>query len=586
MHRSARLPTVVVAILAAFSSSLAVASEPSAVEQATALLAKGDPVGAIDVLESAIGTASPRERARLLAPLHAAYESALRTAVAESRDQDAERFRENLKILDRKNKLPRPPAPPTSIAVSPSDLPAWDGPQPAATGSEERHTAPLPSIRKPAPRPMAPLGADPPTDAPALPLDVDVTRTTPAGELEKADNDFRAKRFLDAGRVYEQLARERQLPDVRKDAWAYCLCAAVVERLNTGPKSPEEWASIRAEIDRIRKLSPKNWYGEYLRNLVAERTGPNRTSRSRKVVLRGASPDEPASPRPVAVTPRAANPQDDSPAPAAPVAATRIGKPGTPINNWKVWDTANFRILHTDDALADKVARVAETTRDEQTKRWAAPVSSAWTPRCDIYLYPSASFFHQITGQPEESPGFSTMGINSGRIVARRINLRADNPKLLAAILPHEVTHVLLADLFPSEQIPRWADEGMAVLSEPMTEQHLRAAELEEPLQSGRLFRLQDLMIMDYPDGRHWGLYYAQSVSLTHFLVSQGTPAQFVRFVRDSQRNGVETELKRTYHIQGFDDLDKRWRAHAKSVNTQLASARPSSRPKEPLGDR
>ena len=48
-----------------------------------------------------------------------------------------------------------------------------------------------------------------------------------------------------------------------------------------------------------------------------------------------------------------------------------------------------------------------------------------------------------------------------------RTNLRADHPQVLTAILPHEVTHVVLADLFTTQQIPRWADEGMAVLAEP-----------------------------------------------------------------------------------------------------------------------
>ncbi len=52
----------------------------------------------------------------------------------------------------------------------------------------------------------------------------------------------------------------------------------------------------------------------------------------------------------------------------------------------------------------------------------------------------------------------------------------------MTAILPHEVTHVVLADLFTTQQIPRWADEGIAVLAEPNAEQEIRAAELQEPL--------------------------------------------------------------------------------------------------------
>ena len=136
------------------------------------------------------------------------------------------------------------------------------------------------------------------------------------------------------------------------------------------------------------------------------------------------------------------------------------------------------------------------------------------------------------------------MMCNGNRVVARRINLRADHPQLLTAILPHEVTHVVLADLFTVQQIPRWADEGIAVLAEPHAEQQLRAAELQEPLEAGRVFDLGKLMAMDYPDAKDWSLYYAQSVSLTRFLVEQGPPEQFVQFVRNSQRDGIEGALR------------------------------------------
>src|SRR4030095_14264065 len=135
---------------------------------------------------------------------------------------------------------------------------------------------------------------------------------------------------------------------------------------------------------------------------------------------------------------------------------------------------------------------------ESQIRRWygSAP-KGPWTPKCDIYLYPTPRLFSQMTGQPEESPGFSTMGMNGGRIIARRVNLRVDHPNLLRAILPHEITHVVLAALFPHQQIPRWADEGMAVLAEPLAEQHLRATDLNQPLSTGQLFKLDQLMVMD-----------------------------------------------------------------------------------------
>ncbi len=90
-----------------------------------------------------------------------------------------------------------------------------------------------------------------------------------------------------------------------------------------------------------------------------------------------------------------------------------------------------------------------------------------------------------------------------------------------------------------------------------------------DPLSRGELFKLADLMVMDYPDGRFWALYYAQSVSLTRFLVELRSPTEFIQFVQASQKNGVEPELRRIYKIDGFADLQRRWIEHAKSATSE-----------------
>jgi hypothetical protein len=251
---------------------------------------------------------------------------------------------------------------------------------------------------------------------------------------------------------------------------------------------------------------------------------------------------------------------------------------------WQVRETANFTIHHTDPTLAEQAARTAETIRAQQSKRWGSTATrSTWTPRCEIFLFPTSGEFARMTGQPETSPGFSTMEIQAGRISARRVNLRADHPQLIAAILPHEVTHVVLADLFTQQQIPRWADEGMAVLAEPLNEQISRTTGLTGPLKEGRVFKLSELMAIDYPSAEAWSLYYAQSVSLTQFLVDQGTHEQFVRFVRGAQQKGVEESLRSVYKIASFSELENRWQAFARrQVGEATASSRGAGSDTEP----
>jgi hypothetical protein len=631
MYRLARCCPNCLCLLLLTTLSAAAQTQSSPVEQASSLLAQGQFVRAIDALEAALPTTPANERPRLIAKLRECYEQAIKTATANGNSTEVEIYTENLKILNRKPGPPHPAAEPAPVSEQVAAATRNSLPLPASEPPKNREllaTLPVGNAR---------AGADPLEQSNITEAKPTTTRPGTAGSgdprrtvggprrsadaetagvgtgltgdplaagsgdphrtvgdphrivedprqaaddiLVAADKAYREERYAEAGRLYAKLAASKMLPTTRNEALVYCRVLEIRARVYVGPKSEAEWAAIRREIQELKQIrrSPKNWTPEYLESLVAERSAQNRKPSTRKVTFRGASPDEEspaaANDRPSAVAPPRRITAPPAPPPAPLTAAEKIGQPGAPINSWHVWDTPNFRILHANDALAEKVARVCETTRSAQMKHWLGRVpAGSWTPRCDVYLYPTPEQFHKMTDQPEDSPGFSTMGTNGGRVVARRMNLRADHPKLLSAILPHEITHVLLADLFPDEQIPRWADEGMAVLSEPVGEQHLRAAELTGPLETGRLFRLQDLMVMDYPDGRFWGLYYAQSVSVTKFIVSRGTPAQFIQFVRESQKNSVESALSRVYQINGFNDLEKQWRRHAASTTTALAA--------------
>jgi hypothetical protein len=434
--------------------------------------------------------------------------------------------------------------------------------------------------------------AVPPPSRPGPKADVaprPAAESTTAQLLRSADSAYLKGLYLDANAHYGALAKVGKLPDDRRNNWAYCRAAEVLRRINAKPSAAKEWAEIHREIAAIKALNPKFWYAEYLRNLATEESrGAPKPPKGR--VVRGAMPETdeaPATPSRVRDLTR--------PAPAAPARppVARPGKPGafamaipptdTPpmltsqgdSGRWKVKESANFVIFHDDPALADRISDAAEAARDAMTRKWTgSPPPRPWSPKCELYLYPNAAIFAQVTRQPIESPGFSTMESNGSAVTGRRIKLRADAANLVEAVVPHEVTHVLLADLFPARQIPRWADEGISVLSEPLPEQEKRIGDLDAPLNGGRIFTVEALMVNDYPEGKYWPLYYAQSVSLTRFLVDQGKPGQFIDFLQGSQRNGVESELKRVYGFENYADLQARWLAYAKESSSARIAAR------------
>src|SRR2546423_9176713 len=100
---------------------------------------------------------------------------------------------------------------------------------------------------------------------------------------------------------------------------------------------------------------------------------------------------------------------------------------------------------------------------------------------------------------------------------------------MMEAVLPHETTHVVLAGMFGNHDVPRWADEGIAVLTEPSFKVELHRRNLEKNHQEGLLFGVLELMqLRDYPPARRIGAFYAQSVCLVEFMAVMSGPLDLI----------------------------------------------------------
>ncbi len=388
MHRPilAALRVAPLLLLAPFAA----AGDPRALEQAHQLLERNEARAAAEVLEAALPTAAS-DRPALLQLLRQAYEAAARQAEAANNPRDAELFRDNLAILNRKQ--------------NPKDKPPSDEAIERASAEAVKQAEPLqtPVPAEPAPDPIevpslpaaekvdAPPASPPPSasTAPTIPTPKPVD-SPGSSDLAEADAAFLAKKFDVAGRIYASLDREHRLPAQRSHHWAYCRWVELVRRINANPSTAEEWANIDAEIKSVQKLSPKNWFGEYLRKCVAERSRGARRPASDQVILRGSAPEEPPAHRPGAI--KALTPRRAQGSPASPPAQDRhpaAAEDGAPlsITDWQVRETPSFRIYHLDPALAGRVAEAAEAARTAQANRWAGAVPrGSWSPKCDIYL--------------------------------------------------------------------------------------------------------------------------------------------------------------------------------------------------------
>ncbi len=233
-------------------------------------------------------------------------------------------------------------------------------------------------------------------------------------------------------------------------------------------------------------------------------------------------------------------------------------------DGWSVAATVNFRIHYYAKSaeLAEQAARAAEQARTDVQRKWFG-AAVAWDAPCQLYLYANREDYSRYTGIPAHVPGRSTINCDGSRVILRRIDLAGDNPTMLTAVLPHEVAHTVLAGQFGVHQVPRWVDEGMAVLSEPRRQIDRLLRELPRHRQESGLYSVRQLVqLQDYPERRYVGVFYVQSVSLVEFLVGARDPRTFVRFVRDGLQGGYETALEKHYGWD-FAELERRWRRHA-----------------------
>jgi len=248
---------------------------------------------------------------------------------------------------------------------------------------------------------------------------------------------------------------------------------------------------------------------------------------------------------------------------AAPPAAT------APAADGPVIETASFvvRFQPADRATAEAVAKAAEAGRQETFARWSGPAAGAWGPRCEIVLHSTAADYARTTGKPAAGTGHSTVRLAAGRATARRIDLRADDAGAVANALPRELTHVVLADLFPYTAPPKWAEEGMAVLAGAPDEVGRYVRTLPRCARDGQLVPVGTLLEMtDFPAAEKITGFYCESVTLVDYLVKLKGEKHFTLFLRDCQRYGTAKALSQQYGLATPQALEAAWKRAALDV--------------------
>lgn len=244
---------------------------------------------------------------------------------------------------------------------------------------------------------------------------------------------------------------------------------------------------------------------------------------------------------------------------------------------WRVVETANFRCWTLlSSAEACNLAESCEIWRTALCDAWfeKSALRSTWTPRCDVIVYPSQTAYGRALGRPQDtSVGSSILDFDNHRVTRRRIDLRADAVDWSNAALPHELTHVVLGDRFAGRTLPRWADEGMAMLAESDAKREFRRKHLASMLERHPGYRMHDLVKVDRLPPPEWrDAFYGQSAALVTLLVERKSPRTFAACIEDSLTMGLEPALRQHYGLADLSELQTEWQRASSQPQTLLGS--------------
>jgi hypothetical protein len=245
-----------------------------------------------------------------------------------------------------------------------------------------------------------------------------------------------------------------------------------------------------------------------------------------------------------------------------PVAVRHLGKNR---DGHLLSESAHFRILHNQNKeVVERIAAAAEGLRPAIHWKWFGNISLDWDGKCQIYLHANHKKYASKTKQ-WNAVGHARTLMMGDEISLRSIHLPCGLPNFFDDILPHELTHAVMAVRFRG-RTPRWANEGMAMLAESRDSIDDRHISLKAYRAKDDLFAVDVLMKTEETEQINTLEYYAQSMSLVEFFVAEAGRQTFTKFLGDSLVVGYEAALRKHYGIASFAELERRWAAFAFST--------------------
>lgn len=217
--------------------------------------------------------------------------------------------------------------------------------------------------------------------------------------------------------------------------------------------------------------------------------------------------------------------------------------------------TQNFLVEAPTPQIAQQIGQAAEHYRKEKAILWLGREMPPWPERCPLRV--------QVT--MSGAGGATSFAYDRGRVLGQHMNIEGSLDRLLASVLPHEVTHTVFAHYFRCP-VPRWSDEGGAVLSEDEIERNRHDMLVRQILNTpGRAIPLRRLFALkEYPSDVM--CLYAQGYSVSNYLVESSNRQTFLALVAMGMQEGWDKACQTYYRCNRVEELEQAWLAHLRET--------------------
>lgn len=219
--------------------------------------------------------------------------------------------------------------------------------------------------------------------------------------------------------------------------------------------------------------------------------------------------------------------------------------------------TTNFVVEAPTPQVAQQIGQMAEQYRQQKAIEWLGHEMPRWPEPCPL----------RVKVTMGGAGGATSFAFDHGQVLGQNMNIEGSLDRLLASVLPHEVTHTVFAHHFRCP-VPRWADEGGSVLSEDEVEKNRHDQLVRQILNQGRAIPLRRLFALrEYPSDVM--CLYAEGYSVANYLVSISSRAAFLAFVGHGMQYGWDQAVQTHYRHQNVEELEQAWLAQLRSTKRQ-----------------